>query len=85
MNKVYCVGGCLDGLEVDMKGIEYMPISKEDRRDYFDLSAKELINTEEPRDKYFLHKIGELRDFYIWNDDPELKENLADRYLKNGV
>ena len=85
MSKVYCVGGYLHGIEVEMQGGDYIPVSKIDHRHYWNLSAKEIINIEEPKDRYFLHKIGELRDFYIWNDDSRLKENLADNYIKGKI
>ncbi|MFM6906221.1 MAG: hypothetical protein ACKOUU_09335 [Acinetobacter tjernbergiae] len=85
MSEVLCVGGYLHGKEVELKFEHYIPVSKLDHRHFGDLSAEEQVNSEEPEDKYYLYRIGNLKDFYIWNDDPKLKENLADNYMKNKI
>ena len=84
MSKVYCVGGFLSGESVDFYSDIYTPISVNDHRDYYSLSAKEILSTEEPRDKYFIHTTN-VGDFYIWNNDDSLKNNIINNYINRKI
>ncbi|HAV5501172.1 TPA: hypothetical protein JI107_17670 [Acinetobacter baumannii] len=85
MSKVYCIGGFLAGKEVEFVGETFIPLSKEDPRDYFLIGSKEINQIEQPLDTYHFYRIHEVRDFYIWNNQPELKENLGNKYINNEV
>ena len=50
--KVLCIGGQLDGVEVENYGPKYMPVSKENTTCVFYLDAKELVAIDEAKATY---------------------------------
>ncbi len=84
MSRIYCVGGFLSGKEVEFRSTTYIPISAEDHRDYYSLTAKELSAIKKPCDAYYLYTTDRI-DFYIWNNKASLKDNVINKYIRHEI
>ena len=71
--KVLCVGGPLDGIEVEIHGPKYMPVSKEDTSCVYDLGAKDQVAIDEAKPTYELE----------WTDGPYGLKTCKYQYIGN--